>query len=81
MTIFVDFSMDGHKADGSAGVERHIRPPLQAAITIPFTAMIGKRKVQGAVYISVSEFSEGISDSELAAIADAVVEQLEAREG
>jgi hypothetical protein len=83
-THYVMFDTSRHESEGVNGIERGIDPPMRAAVTIPFNSWVdNKMKAgrRGALYISISEFDDPITDQEFIGIVNAIVAQLQTREG
>jgi len=80
------------RTEAAKKIEREIHPPMALAATIPIeveTVDLGwdhrskpRRKIEGiALYIVAGAFAPPVSEAEFRKIVEAVVEQLEAREG
>lgn len=77
MNVIVNFETDDIQ------VEHEIHPFMDKAVMIPLNVSINGKALKERLdlFICASQFAPRISDKQFQAVVDAVVEQLEAREG
>lgn len=77
MTAYVNFDTSHTKR-----VEFGITPPMQMAVTIPVEVTLNKKQAEVLIYICTSPFGQlRLTQEEFNIAVDAIVAQLEAREG